>query len=350
VSRIETTIVIDRPIEDVWAFLTDPHNLASWIPEADQVTPLSDGPFGKGAMLRVSGRVGPLRVSTTQQVTDFESQRVIELRSVGGSLWGSVLTRVDLQRADVGTRVTGTSEAHGLPGMLAALDPGRGRDREEFFASLKRSLEADIAHPPVAESSTAATDSTDAAGSGDPDAAAIVADSTVASSSAVLAPSEDGTAEIPALAAERTMTPPPTPEVEAAVEVPRAPSADEDRLVLRLETEGGPAPTYEVTRSGATLGRAPENTIRLDDLSVSRRHARITYRQHGYWLSDLRSTSGTWVDGTKLNAPRRIAAGQMIGIGILRLSARFAAAGDEPPPQGAATPPPEMARQRRRRR
>src|SRR2546430_11800005 len=34
-------------------------------------------------------------------------------------------------------------------------------------------------------------------------------------------------------------------------------------------------------------GRGPENTIRLEDLSVSRRHARITYRQGTYWLSDL---------------------------------------------------------------
>ena len=95
-------------------------------------------------------------------------------------------------------------------------------------------------------------------------------------------------------------------------------------LVLRLETEREPASAFEVTRSGATVGRGPENTIRLLDLSVSRRHARITYRQGAYWLSDLGSMGGTWVDGTKLNAARRVVAGQTIDIGVCRLRVAFA--------------------------
>jgi len=94
--------------------------------------------------------------------------------------------------------------------------------------------------------------------------------------------------------------------------------------VLRLETERAPAPRFEVTRSGATLGRGAENTIRLEDLSVSRRHARIAYRQGGYWLSDLGSMGGTWVDGIRINAARRVVAGQIIDIGVCRLTVAFA--------------------------
>ena len=32
---------------------------------------------------------------------------------------------------------------------------------------------------------------------------------------------------------------------------------------------------------------------------------------------------GTWVDGTRLNAPRRIAAGEVIDIGLCRLTVSF---------------------------
>ena len=91
-------------------------------------------------------------------------------------------------------------------------------------------------------------------------------------------------------------------------------------LVLRLETERGSRSTFEVTKSGATIGRGPESTIQLADLSVSRKHARITYKQGAYWLSDLGSMGGTWVDGTKLAAPRRVATGQTIDIGVCRLT------------------------------
>jgi pSer/pThr/pTyr-binding forkhead associated (FHA) protein len=119
-------------------------------------------------------------------------------------------------------------------------------------------------------------------------------------------------------------------------------------LVLTLAT---PAATYTIARSAATLGRGQENTVRLDDFSVSRRHARIAYRGGGYWLSDLGSMGGTWVDGVKLNAPRRVASGQVIDIGVCRLTVSFAA---DPvrieTRKTAGVPRSEVAEQARRRR
>ena len=110
---------------------------------------------------------------------------------------------------------------------------------------------------------------------------------------------------------------------EAVVDVPSAaPQQVGDALVLTLAT---PPATFTVAKAAATIGRGQENTIRLDDLSVSRRHARIAYKQGGYWLSDTGSMGGTWVDGTRLNAPYRIGAGQIIDIGLCRLTASFAA-------------------------
>lgn len=145
-------------------------------------------------------------------------------------------------------------------------------------------------------------------------------------------------AETPAVI-EEAASPPPAPSAEvAAVEAP-APAAAGVGLVLRLETEREPAPTFEVTRSGATVGRGPENTIRLEDLSVSRRHARISYRQGAYWLSDLGSMGGTWVDGTRLNAARRFVAGQMIDIGVCRLRVTFAGEESEAAFSRRAAPP-----------
>lgn len=121
---------------------------------------------------------------------------------------------------------------------------------------------------------------------------------------------------------EPTPTLPPVSNKET-VEVPTTtPERVGDALILTL---AAPVASFTVARSGATLGRGQENTIRLEDFSVSRRHARIAYRQGGYWLSDLGSMGGTWIDGAKLNAPRRIASGQIIDIGVCRLMASFAA-------------------------
>ena len=75
-------------------------------------------------------------------------------------------------------------------------------------------------------------------------------------------------------------------------------------------------------------GDAPLLEIR--DLSIA-------YRQGGYWLSDLGSMGGTWVDGTRLNAPRRIAFGEVIDIGLCRLTVSFAGGAAKSPAKKSAT-------------
>ena len=154
-------------------------------------------------------------------------------------------------------------------------------------------------------------------------------------------------ADTPLAVPEPAQTLPPASN-DGSVAVPTA-AADRaaDALVLTLAT---PAATFAVAKASATIGRGQENTIRLDDLSVSRRHARIAYRQGSYWLSDLGSMGGTWVNGTRLNAPRRIAAGEVIDIGLCRLTvSSVGGAAKADTRKNASTPRSELAESRRPR-
>jgi hypothetical protein len=168
----------------------------------------------------------------------------------------------------------------------------------------------------------------------------------------VPAPTPDAEASPPTSEAPSTTTAMPTPLFPRAettdAATPLAADHAGEALVLTL---AAPAATFTVAKTTATIGRGQENTVRLDDLSVSRRHARIAYRQGGYWLSDLGSMGGTWVDGTRLNAPHRLAAGEVIDIGVCRLT--VSAAGAEAKADGkksASRPRAEVAGQTRRRR
>jgi pSer/pThr/pTyr-binding forkhead associated (FHA) protein len=159
-------------------------------------------------------------------------------------------------------------------------------------------------------------------------------------------------AEAPSPAAEpeeSPLTPDPAPTASAkAADDPSAPTAPAtDELILALAT---PTTTFTVAKTTVTIGRGEENKIRLDDFSVSRRHARIAWKQGGYWLSDLGSMGGTWVDGARLNAPHRIAAGETIDIGVCRLTVSSAgAAGETEAKKSAGRPRSELADSRRRR-
>src|SRR6266436_3285775 len=56
--------------------------------------------------------------------------------------------------------------------------------------------------------------------------------------------------------------------------------------------------TYELVEQVITVGRAPDNTIHIDDPSVSGRHAELRAAGRAYQLRDLGSTNGTRVNGS----------------------------------------------------
>ena len=51
-----------------------------------------------------------------------------------------------------------------------------------------------------------------------------------------------------------------------------------------------------------TIGRDPANSIFLNDMTVSRSHAKIVRNSLGTIIEDLGSLNGTWVDGAIVNS------------------------------------------------
>ena len=66
------------------------------------------------------------------------------------------------------------------------------------------------------------------------------------------------------------------------------------RLVITTPSGGVP---HELTETVTTIGRAPENTMQLEDPSVSGQHAQLEQVGEDYQLSDANSTNGTRVNG-----------------------------------------------------
>lgn len=50
-----------------------------------------------------------------------------------------------------------------------------------------------------------------------------------------------------------------------------------------------------------TIGRDPSNDLQLDNPAVSRFHAKIYKAQWPYYVEDLKSTNGTYLNGARIN-------------------------------------------------
>jgi len=62
--------------------------------------------------------------------------------------------------------------------------------------------------------------------------------------------------------------------------------------------------TFELDEENISLGRDPKSSVFLNDMTVSRRHARISLASIDKGLAtveDLGSLNGTWVDGAIVN-------------------------------------------------
>jgi pSer/pThr/pTyr-binding forkhead associated (FHA) protein len=66
------------------------------------------------------------------------------------------------------------------------------------------------------------------------------------------------------------------------------------KLTIRSET--GESVSHDLVEETYSIGRSAENSIRLDDVSVSGRHAEIAVVGESCYLKDLGSTNGTQVN------------------------------------------------------
>ncbi len=68
-----------------------------------------------------------------------------------------------------------------------------------------------------------------------------------------------------------------------------------------------------------SIGRAPTNTIVLDDSFASVEHATLTLRGGKWWLEDRNSSNGTLLNGYRIEEPVVLSTGDLIVIGQVEL-------------------------------
>ncbi len=104
-----------------------------------------------------------------------------------------------------------------------------------------------------------------------------------------------------------------------------------------LLAKEGPASGEVLQLAGArfAIGRDPDNDLRLDERTVSRRHALLTLRPDGWYLTDLGSHNGTVVNGAAVGEVR-LSHGDEIRVG----TAVLAFMEHEPAPPVAPAPQP----------
>lgn len=144
--KTEESVVIDRPIKEVWDFLDDPNNQTMWQSNVEKFEQVDDGPRQVGTKFRGVTRVAGQSVEWTAQTTEYDPPRANAFQSIEAPMSFRGATTLE-PVGDDATRVTYRLEADNFGGFFGKLaDPivnrMYSRDVKASLDNLKEILES----------------------------------------------------------------------------------------------------------------------------------------------------------------------------------------------------------------
>jgi carbon monoxide dehydrogenase subunit G len=141
--RAETSVVINRPVEDIEAFLNDPHNQSQWVSGHIEARMLTEGPMQPGSKYTDVRQMLGRRLEATVELQEYVPNQKSRFKTVEGPM--PVEATLTFEPVEGGTRVNYTVEGE-MRGVFKLTDAIFARmvqrQIETDFSNLKDLLEA----------------------------------------------------------------------------------------------------------------------------------------------------------------------------------------------------------------
>ena len=141
--KIEHSVVIEQPIEKVFAYLADAEKNPIWQAGVIEVEKITEGDIGQGTIIREVRKFLGQRIDATYEITEYELNSKLTSKTTSGPI--QVTLSTTFETVEGGTRVSIVSEGE-TGGFFKLAEPIVTRIIERQFktdlSSLKDILEA----------------------------------------------------------------------------------------------------------------------------------------------------------------------------------------------------------------
>lgn len=79
-ATIRLSLIIDRPVDEVFAFVSDARNVLEWLPVAVERRKITEGPIGVGTRFEATDRMAGRLITHTQEIVAFEQDQRVTTR------------------------------------------------------------------------------------------------------------------------------------------------------------------------------------------------------------------------------------------------------------------------------
>ena len=144
-NDFKVSVAVDRPIEDVFAFLADGENDPKFSPRVLEMAKTTDGPPGVGTLYKSTVKDAGMKTKREFELTEFESPTRIRWAERSKNLITATEGGYDLSPEGSGTRlrIYNVLEGHGFGKLIAPLALRQAqKGADDFAAAIKRAVEA----------------------------------------------------------------------------------------------------------------------------------------------------------------------------------------------------------------
>ena len=142
--KIEVSTVINRPLEEVFAFMSNPENDPQWQSETSETELTSQGPVGVGSTYRDVGFFLGRRIESVYEFTEFEPNKKFSLKTTSGPL--PIEATISYEALEEGTQVNFLAQGE-VGGFFKVAEPLVSRMAQRTwvanYANLKDLLETE---------------------------------------------------------------------------------------------------------------------------------------------------------------------------------------------------------------
>jgi carbon monoxide dehydrogenase subunit G len=144
-ATITQSVTVDRPVEEVWAFIGRFENTTRWSRGVLEARRTSDGPLGVGSTLQTVVKAFGRRRTADYLVTEYEPNHAFAFEVTSGPMTSRA--RYSVEPVGAATRLTasGEAEATGLSRLLTpVIIPILKRHSQDDLVNVKRILEGPV--------------------------------------------------------------------------------------------------------------------------------------------------------------------------------------------------------------
>ncbi|WP_432172429.1 SRPBCC family protein [Streptomyces sp. Tue6028] len=145
-GQFEATTEVDRPIDEVFAFLAAGTNDPKFSPRVQEIAKTPDGPTQVGTVFTSTVKDAGMKTGRQFRITEFEAPRRIRWAEISKNVVTADEGGYDLESTGEGTtrvRIFNVLEGHGIGKLLVgfALSAAR-KDADAFGRRIKAAVEA----------------------------------------------------------------------------------------------------------------------------------------------------------------------------------------------------------------